>query len=44
MGGGWVGGPSNFIVNQSPNLWIIGFKTFDLDFGLDNIKRHLKLE
>ena len=35
--GGWVGGgPSNFIVNQSPNLWIFGFKTFDLDFGLDN--------
>ena len=29
------GGPSNFIVNQSPNLWIFGFKTFDLDFGLD---------
>ena len=33
MGGG---GPSNFIVYQSPNLWIFGFKTFDLDFGLDN--------
>ena len=25
------GGPNNFIVNQSPNLWIFGFKTFDLD-------------
>ena len=29
-----VGGPSNFIVNQSPNLWIFGwsleFKTFYL--------------
>ena len=39
MGGGQVGGggPSNFIVNQSPNLWIFGFKTFDFDFGLDNI-------
>ena len=25
--GGWVvvGGPSDFIVNQSPNLWIFGF-------------------
>ena len=28
--GGWVvwlvvGGPSNFIVNQSPNVWIFGF-------------------
>ena len=36
--GGWMGfGPSNFIVNQSPNVWIFGFKTSDLDFGLDNI-------
>ena len=34
MGGG--GGPSNFIVNQSPNPWILGFEIFDLDFGLDN--------
>ena len=33
------GGPSDFIVNQSPNLWIFGFKTFDLDFGLDNNDR-----
>ena len=25
--GGWVGGvPSNFIVNQSPNLWIFGLR------------------
>ena len=37
VGDGWVvvGGPSNFIVNQSPNLCNFGFKTFDLDFGLD---------
>ena len=37
--GGWLwvgGGPSDFIVNQSPNLWIFGLKTFDLDFSLDN--------
>ena len=31
-----VGGPSNFIVNQSPNPWILGFEILDLDFGLDN--------
>ena len=30
------GGPSNFIVNQSPNPWILGFEILDLDFGLDN--------
>ena len=38
VGGGWwwVGGPSNFIVNQSPNPWILGFEILDLDFGLDN--------
>ena len=30
------GGPSDFIVNQSPNLWNFRFQTFDLDFGLDN--------
>ena len=37
--GGWVdGGPSDFNVNQSPNLWIFGLKTFDLDFGLDKKK------
>ena len=30
-----VGGPSNFIVNQSPNPWILGFEILDLDFGLD---------
>ena len=36
--GGWVvGGPSNFIVNQSPNPWILGFEILDLDFGLDKI-------
>ena len=29
-----VGGPSNFIVNQSLNLWNLEFKYFDLDFGL----------
>ena len=35
---GWVGGgPSDFSVNQSPNLWIFGFNTFDLDSGLDKI-------
>ena len=38
MGGWWVGGPSNFIVNQSPNPWILGFEILDLDFGLDNYK------
>ena len=32
-----VGGPSNFIVNQSPNLWTQEFEYLDLDFGLDNI-------
>ena len=31
-----MGGPSNFIVNQSPNPWILGFEILDLDFGLDN--------
>ena len=35
MGGGG-GGPSNFIVNQSPNPWILGFEILDLDFRLDN--------
>ena len=31
---GWVGGgPSNFIVNQSLNLWNLEFN--NLDFGLD---------
>ena len=43
-----VGGPSNFIVNQSPNPWILGFEILDLDFGLDNIPkprvRALKIE
>ena len=36
---GWVGGgggPSNFNVNQSPNLWTQEFEYLDLDFGLDN--------
>ena len=39
VGGGWwwVGGPSNFIVNQSPNPWILGFEILDLDFGLDKM-------
>ena len=32
-----VGGPSNFIVNQSPNPWILEFEILDLDFGLDNM-------
>ena len=35
---GWVGGggggPSNFIVNQSPNPWILGFEILDLHLGL----------
>ena len=38
-GGGWlvvVGGPSNFIVNQSPNHLILGLEILDLNFGLDN--------
>ena len=46
--GGWVvvvvvvvGGPSNFIVNQSPNPWILGFEILDLDYGLDNRKENL---
>ena len=33
-----MGGPSNFIVNQSPNPWILGFEI--LDFGLDNFIPH----
>ena len=38
---GWVGGgPSNFIVNQSPNPWILGFEILDLDFGLDKRKNN----
>ena len=37
MGGGWVGGPSNFSVNQSQNLWNLEFNNLDLDSGLDNI-------
>ena len=37
-----VGGPSNFIVNQSSNPWILGFEILDLDFGLDNNLRHEK--
>ena len=41
MGGWVVGGPSNFIVNQSPNPWILGFEILDLDFGLDNIELFL---
>ena len=35
-GVGSCGGPSDFIVNQNPNLWIFWFKTFDLEFGIDN--------
>ena len=38
MGGG---GPSNFIVNQSPNLWTQEFEYFDLDFGLDKCHKEL---
>ena len=30
-------GPSNFIVKQSPNPWILGFEILDLDFWLDNL-------
>ena len=29
------GGPSDFIVNCSPHLWIFGFETLDFDFCLD---------
>ena len=29
------GGPSDFIVNCSPHLWILGFETLDFDFCLD---------
>ena len=35
-----VGGPSNFIVNLSPNPWILGFEILDLDFGLDKRKNN----
>jgi len=35
-----VGGPSNFIVNQSPNPWILRFEILDLDFGLDNYEEN----
>ena len=38
MGGG---GPSNSIVNQSPNLWTQQFEYLDLDFGLDNCHKEL---
>ena len=35
---GWVGsGPSNSIVNQSPNPWNLKFEILDLDFRLDNV-------
>ena len=33
-----MGGPFDFIVSQSPNLWIFRFETLDLDFWLDNNK------
>ena len=28
------GGPSNFIVNQSPNPWILGFEILDVDLTI----------
>ena len=31
-----VWGISDLIVNQGPNLYILGLLTLDLDFGLDN--------
>ena len=39
VGGGWmVAPPSNFIIKQSTNPWILGFEILDLDFGLDNLE------
>ena len=41
--GEWVVGPSNFIINRSPNPWILGFDILDLDFGLDGKLYQLNL-
>ena len=38
------GGSFDFIFNQSPNITILGFKTFDLDFVLDNHISYLHLQ
>ena len=41
-GGRWVGSPSNFIIKQSPNPWILGLEILNLDFRLVTLIMHLK--